>query len=96
MLSKSFFVAVERWDIQIGAGDEPEDHVLVLQEPAGDPAGVAGGGGAPVDVRGQASLGDDPAVQMGNFASWTPGSAKNGRVRPRSTRWPAVAASPNC
>ena len=40
-------------DVQVRAGGEAEDHVLVLQEPAGDPAGVPRGGGAPVEVRGQ-------------------------------------------
>jgi hypothetical protein len=45
-------------DVQVKAGDEAEDHVLVPQEPAGDPARVVRGRGAPVDVRGQPGHGD--------------------------------------
>src|SRR6185312_7884304 len=49
-------------DVQVRAGDEAEDHVLVPQEPAGDPAGIACGRGAPVEVRGQAGPGDGPVA----------------------------------
>jgi len=39
-------------DVQVWAGGEPQDHVFEGAEPAGDAAGVAGGGGAPVQVGG--------------------------------------------
>src|SRR5262249_42557999 len=53
--------------IEVRAGDEPQDHVLVLQEAAGDPAGVFGGGGAPADIGGQARS-RDVSVTGGDVA----------------------------
>src|SRR5450756_2563441 len=58
------FCLVVRENVQVRAGGEAEDHVLVLQEPAGDPAGVLRGGGLPVAVRGEAGLGECPVCLL--------------------------------
>jgi len=47
-------------DVQVGAGREAQDHVLEVQEPAGDPPGVLRGCGAPVGVGGQPGRGQRP------------------------------------
>src|SRR6185437_1355056 len=39
--------------VQVRSGGEAEDHVLEVQEPAGDPPCVLRGGGPPVEVRGE-------------------------------------------
>src|SRR5271170_6089946 len=49
-------------DVQVGAGGEPQDHVLAVAEPAGEAAGILSGGGAPVQVRGQAGGGQVPVA----------------------------------
>jgi hypothetical protein len=37
-------------DVQVRAGGEPQDHVLIGEEPAGEAAGVLRSGGAPVEI----------------------------------------------
>ena len=49
-------------DVQVGAGGEPQDHVLIAREPAGEAAGVLGGGGAPVEIGRQAGSGQCPVA----------------------------------
>ena len=44
-------------DVQVGAGGEPQDQVLEAEEAAGEAPGVLRGGGAPVEVGGQAGGG---------------------------------------
>jgi hypothetical protein len=46
-------IGIIRENVRVRAGDEAEDHVLVLQEPASDPAGVSRGDGLPVHAGGQ-------------------------------------------
>jgi hypothetical protein len=66
-------------NVQVRAGSEPQDHVLEVQEPAGDPAGVFGGRGTAVDVRGETGRGQCPV------------SAPDARVLPHG---PSAARSP--
>jgi hypothetical protein len=65
-------------DVQVRAGGDAEDEVLERQEPAGDAAGVFGGGGAAVQVRGQPGgrecpVAADEVLQDGGFQGRLPG-----------------------
>src|SRR5215472_9597835 len=67
-------------DVQVRAGGEAEDHVLEVQEPAGDAAGVLRGGGPAVDVRGepvrdQCPVAGDQVLQDGGIQDGLPGEA---------------------
>ena len=67
-------------DVQVGAGREAEDHVLEVQEPAGDPAGVLRSRGPALGVRGEPVRGErlvagEEVLQDGSVQDCLPGLA---------------------
>jgi hypothetical protein len=60
-------------------GSKPEDQVFEAEEPAGDPAGVFGGGGAAVEVGepggGEFPVAGDQVLQDGGVQGGLPGLA---------------------